>query len=87
LFCNVVKPSGYVKIIAPLPKFEGKELPYTLVAITLANTDDPHGRLKGAAIRVEIETLHEVVLMVVESVPSYSAISNDETRFTASMNT
>jgi len=38
-------------MIAPLPALESVESPLEFVALTLAKTLEPHGRLNGAAIR------------------------------------
>lgn len=56
-------------MIAPLPTGESDELPYTLKAVTFANTLDPQGKLKGGAIAVEMLTEHERAKMIPELAP------------------
>jgi len=48
--------SGLVKIIAPLPPVEIPDKPYRFLAWILAKMLDPHGRLNGADVKVEIGT-------------------------------
>jgi hypothetical protein len=43
IFARSVGASGVVRIIAPLPSSEIKELPTTLIATTLAYILEPHG--------------------------------------------
>ena len=45
-------------ILPPLPGSDSIDGPYMLLAMTVAKTGLPHGRLKGAALRTETGTEH-----------------------------
>jgi hypothetical protein len=47
-----------VRIIAPFPAGDYREVPTMLTAETFANTLAPHGRLNGMAFKVAIGTEH-----------------------------
>ena len=51
---------GVVYITAPLPALDYAESPYKFVAITIAYTLDPHGRLKGDSRRISTGIVHVV---------------------------
>ncbi len=53
-FANEVGESGFVKITAPSPGSEMSEGFTTFIAITLAKTLEPQGKLNGDACKVEI---------------------------------
>jgi len=53
---------GVVVIMAPLPAAEAVELPYVLIAVTVACTFVPHSRLYGAALRANTGTVQVVAV-------------------------
>lgn len=54
LFAKFIGASGLVTITAPFPWFELVEEPYLFVAKTFAKMLDPHGKLNGDALSVEV---------------------------------
>ena len=51
LFNTLIGGSGIVKITAPLPCSEAKELPIIFLAVTVAKILEPHPTLYGGAIK------------------------------------
>lgn len=49
-------------------------MPYKFVALTFAKTLEPHGRLNGADLSVEMGIKQERLLIIVEVEPLQSAI-------------
>ena len=49
---TVIGGSALVIIIAPLPALDYEEVPFSLVAETLAHTLSPQSKLKGVALRL-----------------------------------
>ena len=74
-FYKLYGASGFVNITAPFPSAEASESPFMLVAITLAQTLDPHGSKKGSALNVAIGTLHVVAATIAAFEPSQSVKS------------
>ena len=64
--------SGTVKIIAPFPWSDSSEVPYKLVALTFAKILEPHAKLKGADLSVEMGIKQERLLMIVDVEPLQS---------------
>lgn len=62
-------------MIAPLPASETTDSPYKLIATILAQISEPQGRLKAAALRVEIGTEQDVCVTIVGLAPSQEVIS------------
>lgn len=56
---RLIGASGFVKMTAPLPVGDSSLVPTKLVAVTLAITELPQGRLNGAALREEIKIEQE----------------------------
>jgi hypothetical protein len=50
---KLIGASGVQIIVAPLPMFEASELPYTLVATTLAKTKSPELKKYGGYVRTD----------------------------------
>lgn len=65
--------AGAFKITAPLPASDETELPMMLAAVTLAYTEAPQDRLKGADLNTEIGTVHCRAEMVAAFEPSQLA--------------
>ncbi len=57
MFIKSTGASGYVKIIAPLPGSDTRELPRLLIAVTRTYTLDPHGKRYGDNLSADIVTL------------------------------
>ena len=53
---------GVVVMMAPLPAAEAVELPYVLIAVTVACTFVPHSRLYGAALRANTGTVQLIAV-------------------------
>lgn len=58
-----------------MPPIEGKELPYAFVAVTLAKTLEPQTSKKGVDVMDVIGTVHEVLEITAEFVPSQLALA------------
>lgn len=69
IFSDSVGASGDLMIVAPLPRLEMIESPYTLVAITYAETDDPHGNKNGAFFNVVTLTVQLVYCTTADNYP------------------
>ena len=55
---------GAVGNVAPLPSEDGAEGPTEFMAVILALTLDPFGRLYGVVFKVEIVTVQEIAVPV-----------------------
>lgn len=62
-------------MMAPLPEFDYDDVPFSLVADTLAQTESPQFKLKGAARSLSTWIEHSRALMMSGSVPSQSTSS------------
>lgn len=58
---RLVGASGYVVIIAPCPTYDYADLPNALIAVTLAYTLEPQGKLYGALLNVTTGIVHDVL--------------------------
>ena len=73
-FLRFLGASGVIKMTAPFPAREVPELPIMLVASTVANTLEPHGRLNGATVKAITGTRQEEELITAAEVPSQSDV-------------
>jgi hypothetical protein len=64
-----------VMIMAPLPELDYDDVPFSLVADTLAQTESPQSKLNGAARSLSTWIEHSRALMIAGSVPSQSVNS------------
>ena len=60
-------------------------MPYKFVALTFAKTLEPHGRLNGADLSVEMGIKQERLLIIVEVEPLQSAIERVNVRSSLSL--
>jgi hypothetical protein len=67
-----VRASGTSTTIHPLPATDSTESPYEFVAITFAYKESSPLKLNGSSIMDASGTLHDLLLMIVGSVPSQS---------------
>lgn len=65
-------------IVAPFPATDSAEDPFTFVASTLTKTSSPRLSEYGEAVRVDKGIIHQVLLMIVLSLPSQFVISSEQ---------
>ena len=56
-------------MIAPFPAFDSVEAPFSFIAITFAEIEEPYGKEQGAALRVETGIVHNLSVTIVPIVP------------------
>ncbi len=70
LFARLIGASGIVRMIAPFASLENAELPTKFVALTLAQTLEPHAKLNGVLLSVVAGKVHCAEDMIVDYVPA-----------------
>ena len=72
-----VGTSGFVKITALLPSVDSGDVPTTFVAVSLAYTEAPQSKLKGAALSTVIGIEHAFAETIPELLPSQFTVSGE----------
>ena len=70
ILMKLIGVSGTVSITAPFPERDVPDMPYRLVAVSLARILEPHDNTKGRALRVAIGIEHFDAIINCELAPS-----------------